>query len=304
MDRIPGAEHAANCLAMLVREFGHLVEPTRLVAHGSPAWRDQHDRRGDIPERLARQAAEQAILTCATMTEVARSLAALYGTSDEGGLTIGHLPLVRSIMEGAGQVTWLINGDGLGTLPDMRPEATRERAVRAALLWERCLKVAVGDFKAQQLSDHEAHAQALLDGWRTDMTAALGPSVKGATAGIKFPSLTDMAKQGTRFAWMTWPAGREPIHVYAYMSSVAHSRLYQLLPELTAEGATHIDFHVAPVPLEVTASGVAAAWAVLRAFELTAVYVGWPTDGFGGIAGWLHGLDAYVADRTGPEAPE
>ena len=64
--------------------------------------------RSSLAEHLATKPADLAVLTCASVIQVARSGAALYAGSDEWALTTGHLPIVRSVQEGAGQVVWLL----------------------------------------------------------------------------------------------------------------------------------------------------------------------------------------------------
>lgn len=77
-----------------------------------------------LAEHLATKPADLTVLTCVSLMQVARSGAALYAVSDQWALTMGHLPILRSVLEGAGQVAWLLVGDAplTGPLP-IEPEA-------------------------------------------------------------------------------------------------------------------------------------------------------------------------------------
>lgn len=302
MELIPHSASISDVLTRLVHLFDEQVHPARPPQEGSLAWLDAHDRKGDVSERLARQPFEQAMLTCIGIAEVTRSLAALFKSADTAGLSLGHLPVIRSTMEGVGQLSWLINGTRIGSLPDARPEGSYERFVRAALLWATCLQQAKSDLRGQGLDEYADNAATLLDLWRIETTTYLGGVTGGSDGykwkldGVKVPSLADQADRGMDFAY--FPAA--PLRTYGWLSAIGHHRMYPLQRMLDDGGASHFDCRPAQPPLEVTAAGLAAARGVLAAFELLSAYVGWPLDTFAGLSLPLFGLTNFVSDSTPP----
>lgn len=79
-------------------------------------------------------------MVTATVLQMTRSVSALFDVDDRYSLTFGHIPLARSIFEGAGQLQWLL-ADDEDLAPGPKPvlskletiERCRRRAARALL---------------------------------------------------------------------------------------------------------------------------------------------------------------------------
>lgn len=89
-------------------------------------------------------------LTGASVVQMARSVSALFENTEKYGLTFGHIPLARSIYEGAGQVKWILADDDdlyAGAVLTLDVEESerrcRRRAARGVLTtaanWQQCL---------------------------------------------------------------------------------------------------------------------------------------------------------------------
>jgi hypothetical protein len=103
---------------------------------------------------------------------MARSIAALFAVADRWGLTFGHVPLVRSVFDGAGQLAWLLVGDERIDAPtasslDEALEGTRARIARVALLWALCLREARRDARPQDDTEQYDSFTRYLAEWET-----------------------------------------------------------------------------------------------------------------------------------------
>ena len=125
---VPGAAQLADTINRLgvvwddaVREHG--ANP----AFGSMARFDMHEfeQHSHMPRAFTSLPAGLLTPTCSSVLQVARSIGALYAACDTWGLTLGHLPAVRSVLEGAGQVRWIAVGDDPIDAPSTGPTAWR-----------------------------------------------------------------------------------------------------------------------------------------------------------------------------------
>jgi hypothetical protein len=285
--RIPGADHIAKALSVLMNVWDSVVLGRSQRAEvGSVCHLDINDYPDDedLAISLASKPGDLAVLTCSSVIQVARSVGALFAVSDTWTLTMGHLPLVRSVLEGVGQVSWLLLGDAplSGDVP-VGPEARRARAARATLLWSECLRQSIHDYKHQGEAESAELARAQLTDWEATARRAFG-DLKAPNEGrwsigsLTIPTYTAQADRGVKLAW--WPNAPRGT-LYPWLSAASHHRIYPLLNSLVAARIDDAPVHqVAPEPTEVTAGGLTVVRALMGMCDVTAVYLGWPSDGF------------------------
>lgn len=262
-----------------------------------------------VDRRLARAPADIAILTSATVIQVARSLAALYAVSDSWGLTLGHLPLVRTILEGAGRVRWVIVGAGAidaRVAVDDEVEAVRVarlRVARASLMHAAGLEQAQRDFTKQREVDIARTMKANLIEWRELTRTAFTLRVDRARwntwsiGGVEVPGLGDLAEAGFDLAW--WPSKPDGRSLYGWLSAVSHAHVYPLTSQLAPDTWNGQPVHrVVPDAVELTAGGLVGALAVMRMMDLTFAYLGWFSEPVNDVARTLALVHALVKART------
>ena len=176
VEPIPAADRIAGVLSDLLMAWDEAIaEHASESAPNSWGQFDQHDypAHSGIDTRLAGAPSNLAFLTCSSVLQMARSIATLYANSNVSGLTLGHLPLLRSVLEGVGQVRWLIAGEGPIDGPpasvsrEKALDASRARIGRACLLWASCFQQAHRDFTAQREVPDARAMKAQLAEWKS-----------------------------------------------------------------------------------------------------------------------------------------
>lgn len=288
---VPAAGAIARAVVALTNQWDDAIaERASAPVEGSQAAFDQQR----LPEhgvdpRLAGMPAGIAFLTCASVIQVARSLAALFAVSEEWALTLGHLPLVRSILEGVGQVRWTILGagpvDARAVIDEVEGERlARQRVARSCLLQATCLQQAQRDFKAQRDIDAARRAKEQLHEWR-DLTRTAFSTLRvdrkrhnaWVIDGAEVPGFNDLADVGFDLSW--WPSPSDGRSLYPWVSAASHHRLYPLIGQLVPSSVNGRTVgRISPDPLEPTAGGLVGALAVLRMLDLVFAYLGWPSE--------------------------
>jgi hypothetical protein len=316
---VPAAGAIARAVVTLTNQWDNaIVERASSPVKGSQAAFDQQR----LPEhgvdpRLAGMPAGIAFLSCASVIQVARSLAALFAVSEDWALTLGHLPLVRSILEGVGQVRWTILGagpiDARVAVDEIEGERlARERVARACLLQATCLQQAQRDFKAQRDTDAARHAKEQLNEWR-DLTRTAFRTLRidrkrhntWEIDGAEVPGFNDLADAGFDLSW--WPSPSDGRSLYPWVSAASHHRLYPLIGQLVPSSVNGRPVgRISPDPLELTSGGLVGALAVLRMLDLVFAYLGWPSERLSEVAEDLSLVHKLVKgnDGTGSDDDE
>ena len=284
MEPIPDAATIAAVIRELANGWDSATLGRRRRFEPGTALELDHSDYADRPslaEHLATKPADLAVLTCASVIQVARSGAALYAVSDQWALTMGHLPILRSVLEGAGQVAWLLVGDApLTALLPTEPEAREARVKRGAVLWGDCLRQSLRDQRRTGDEGLVNRATEQLKDWervvREGFPTLLISKDRWVIDDIRVPSFTEAADLGLTLACLP---KEQDFSLYPWLSAASHHRLYPLLERLqsgTVEDQPAL--RVSPDPLETSGAGYLLAWAVYRTFEATFAYHGWSTE--------------------------
>ena len=299
---------------------------SRAPAEGSHAWFDEHVAAPqlNLPPEFARCGTSVVFLTCGSVMQIARSVAALYAVSEDWALTFGKLPLMRSVLEGVGQLAWVIGGDEPLRWPDVSSEAeaveaARERAARSAILWAECLRQGKRDLKGQGELEASELFKVRLTEWKA-LGRATFPNLvidkerydRWIIDDVELPGFGDMANRGTKLA--TWTEETEPEEhapespdepevevrdpegaMYPWLSAASQHRLYPFmlsLEEADLNGKRAL--RTTPDLGDVAAAGLVVGWALSRMVNLALAHVGWSFDGLDQVGRTLVDVHALI----------
>jgi hypothetical protein len=140
--RLPTGHEMADALLSILNAWDQAqLRHHQVEQPGSMLWFDREEMPlvSQWPARLCELSRNSSFLLSASISQMIRALAALYEIDDRFPLTLGHLPIARSILEGAGQVEWLL-GEAMGTdapivlNADQTAAHSRRRCIKAFLL--------------------------------------------------------------------------------------------------------------------------------------------------------------------------
>ena len=176
-------------------------------------------------ESTAQQTRTVSFLIASSVAQMARSISALFESTEKYPLTFGHVPLARSIYEGVGQVKWILSDDDdlfASVVVTLTPEETtrrcQRRAARALLTtaasWQQCIVDAdfqrdaeLGDDAREKLAELEACAFEVCE-------VTKSKDGKWSMYDLSRPGSRWFCEQGWQLAW--WPE-RVDWHPYGYV---------------------------------------------------------------------------------------
>ncbi len=281
----------SRILNILLREWDRSVEKHAAAGVDSSVLSQDMliGRRLGWSEATVQTTRTVSFLTGASVVQMARSVSALFESTEKYGLTFGHVPLARSIYEGAGQVKWILADDddvyanAVLTLDVAESERRcRRRASRGVLTtaanWQQCL----ADARFQKDDAMEGDALQRLEELQTRAGNEVAKITKSKDdkwwmLGITRPGARKFGEMGWQQAW--WPE-QVDWHVYGYVCAVSHHNLYPLAATLAHTTSNGQDvLKVGPPQLEVFAGGLFVTYTVYRMIALLFSYLEWPIDG-------------------------
>ena len=142
----------SRILNILLRDWDRCVENYGAAAVDSSVLSQDMiiGRRLGWSEATVQTTRTVSFLIGSSVVQMARSVSALFENTEKYGLTFGHVPLARSIYEGAGQVKWILADDDdlyadavLALEVEESERRCRRRGARGILTtaanWQQCL---------------------------------------------------------------------------------------------------------------------------------------------------------------------
>ena len=295
---------------ILLREWDRSIEQHAANGVGSSVLSQDMliGRRLGWSEATVQTTRTVSFLTAASVVQMARSVSALFENTEKYGLTFGHVPLARSIYEGAGQVKWILADDDdlyanvVLTLDAEESERRcRRRAARGVLTtaanWQQCL----ADARFQKEGVMEADALERLEELQVRASSEVAEITKSKDEkwwmlGISRPGARKFGEMGWQHAW--WPE-QVDWHVYGYVCAVSHHNLYPLAASLTNTISNGQDvLKVGPPQLEVFAGGLSVTYTVYRMIALLFSYLDWPIESMSEAFGLMTMANTNIQDSS------